>query len=81
MRKQRSFPGTGKCNSNPMQGSDERDARVLRLNSYVRDYFHPVLALEDGAYIRIFNGNVEIMKGSVWKLDGYQVTYPIYRNS
>jgi dipeptidase E len=48
------------------QDDEHRELRDERLWEYHHFYDNPVLALEDGAYIRVTDGVVELVKGDCW---------------
>jgi dipeptidase E len=54
----------------PSVGGEERLKRDDRLQAYAAEHQRAVLALEDEAYILVMDGNVKVVRGRVWKLDG-----------
>jgi dipeptidase E len=51
----------------------ERQARDARLFAYVTERHRPVLALEDGASVRMTGDRIEVVTGPVWKfVDQYK---------
>jgi dipeptidase E len=54
----------------PSLEGEERRARDARLQAYAADHQRAVLALEDGAYVRVVNEHIEVVTGPVWKIDG-----------
>ena len=49
---------------------DEQTDRDERLFEYQAFHDHPILALEDGACLRLSPGLLEVVSGSVWKFSG-----------
>jgi len=56
----------------PSVDGEERQARDARLHAYAAEHHRAVLALEDGAYVRVVDERVEVIRGPVWRLDGYK---------
>ena len=54
----------------PSVDGDESQARDARLQAFAAVQDRPVLALGDGAYVRVVNDQVEVVRGTVWRLDG-----------
>jgi peptidase E len=69
------FSGLGLASFNlnphyPAEPGELRQARDDRLQEYLA--FHPkrtVLALEDGAYLKVIDGEVSVERGNVWKIN------------
>jgi dipeptidase E len=53
----------------PPTDGEERLARDARLHAYAVSHPHSVLALEDGAVVRVTSDRVEIVRGIVWKFE------------
>jgi len=54
----------------PSVEGEERQRRDARLQAYKMGHNRLILALEDGAYILVKDGNVKVIKGPVWKFQG-----------
>lgn len=53
----------------PAQEGPERKVRDDRIWEYHAFHHHPVLALEDGAYLRMSKGQMELVKGNCWRFE------------
>lgn len=53
----------------PTQDGPERDARFERLRQTHARHPHPVLALEDGAHLRIRCEHIELVAGRCWRFN------------
>jgi peptidase E len=56
----------------PSVEGEERQRRDARLQAYAMEHNRLILALEDGAYILVKDGNVKVVKGPVWKFQGQE---------
>jgi peptidase E len=54
----------------PSVDGEERQRRDTWLQAYAMEHNRLILALEDGAYILVKDGNVKVIKGPVWKFQG-----------
>lgn len=59
----------------PVVDGEERQARDARLHAYAASHQRAVLALEDGAHVRVAQDQVEVVKGPVWKFDAHKKEY------
>lgn len=53
----------------PAVQGPERQARDVRLKEYHAMRPHSVLALQDGAYLRVMGGRMEVLAGRCWRFD------------
>jgi dipeptidase E len=71
------FTGLGLTSHNfnvhyPSSEGEERQARDARLRAYTSAHQRQILALEDGAHVRVTDDRVEVMRGLVWLFSGQQ---------
>jgi dipeptidase E len=50
----------------PTGSGPEREERQARLQAFSRQHRRSVLALEDGAYVRVLDRQVDIVRGNAW---------------
>lgn len=61
----------------PAQEGPGRENRDERLTAYHGFHPHPVLALEDGAYLRVRGEDVELVAGRCWRFDPGHARIPL----
>jgi peptidase E len=59
----------------PSTDGDERQRRDVRLQAYAIKHHRPGLALEDGSYVRVMDGEVDVVRGSCLKFDGLRMPH------